>query len=205
MNIFSRTKPEQPKTSISTDPEFGRIQFTAVHRLRSIRIFVQPFQGVIVKFPSGVSLKKAEAFLDSKRSWIRQALLRAQITEQKSRDHFASEGAFNKAEIRRSLTERLYALAQEYDFHYNKVSLRNQKSRWGSCSAQDNISLNQILFYLPNHLRDYVLVHELAHTREKNHSPEFWKILFDIYGKFETIRMRRELKTFDYLFYPPPN
>lgn len=205
MNIFSRTKPEQPKTSISTDPEFGRIQFTAVHRLRSIRIFVQPFQGVIVKFPSGVSLKKAEAFLDSKRSWIRQALLRAQITEQKSRDHFASEGAFNKAEIRRSLTERLYALAQEYDFQYNKVSLRNQKSRWGSCSAQDNISLNQILFYLPNHLRDYVLVHELAHTREKNHSPKFWKILFDIYGKFETIRMRRELKAFDYLFYPPPN
>ncbi|NQV43160.1 MAG: M48 family metallopeptidase [Candidatus Marinimicrobia bacterium] len=150
-------------------------------------------------------MRKARIFLDSKRSWIRQAIHQAQFTEQKSMDHFASHGSVSKAEIRRSLTSRLYELAQEYDFQYKKVSLRNQKSRWGSCSAQDNISLNQNLFYLPDHLRDYVLIHELAHTREKNHSPKFWNILFDIYGELDTRGMRRELKTFDFLFYPPPN
>ncbi len=142
--------------------------------------------------------------MDSKRLWIRQAIQRAQITEQKSQDHILLHGSPGKTEIRRSLISRLNELAREHDFHFNKVSLRNQKSRWGSCSAQDNISLNQKLYFLPDHLRDYVLVHELAHTREKNHSPAFWNILFHIFGALETRGMRRELKTFDFLFYAPP-
>ena len=204
MNIFSRTKPQHSNISISTDAEFGDIQFTAVSNIRSIRIFVQPFHGVVVKFPTGVSLRRARTFVDSKRPWIRQALQRARITEQKSRDHFESCGSTSKSEIRRSLTSRLNELAREHDFHFNKVSLRDQKSRWGSCSAQNNISLNQKLYFLPDHLRDYVLIHELAHTREKNHSTAFWKILFNIYGETETRRMRRDIKTFDFLFYPPP-
>jgi predicted metal-dependent hydrolase len=141
--------------------------------------------------------------MDSKRSWIRQALERARITEQKSIEHYSLHSSTSQAEIRRSLTSRLNELALKHNFHYNKVSLRDQKSRWASCSAHDNISLNQKLYYLPNHLRDYVLVHELAHTLEKNHSPAFWDILFKIYGNVETREMRRELKAFDFLFYPP--
>jgi hypothetical protein len=141
--------------------------------------------------------------MNSKRSWIRQALERARITEQKSIEHYALHSSTSQSEIRHALTFRLNELALEHDFHYNKVSLRDQKSRWGSCSARNNISLNQKLYFLPNHLRDYVLVHELAHTRKKNHSSEFWDILFDIYGKLETRKMRRDLKAFDFLFYPP--
>ena len=141
--------------------------------------------------------------MDSKRSWIRKALERAQITEQKSMEHHSLHDSISKAEIRHSLTTRLDELAHEHDFSYNKVSLRDQKSRWGSCSARNNISLNQKLYFLPDYLRDYVLVHELAHTRKKNHSSEFWDILFDIYGKLETRKMRRDLKAFDFLFYPP--
>ena len=148
-------------------------------------------------------MKKASSFMNSKRSWIRQALERARITEQKSIEHYSLHNSTSKSQIRHSLTSRLYELAQEHDFSYNKVSLRDQKSRWGSCSAHDNISLNQKLYFLPDYLRDYVLVHELAHTREKNHSPAFWEILFDIYEKLEIMKMRRELKAFDFLFYPP--
>jgi len=148
-------------------------------------------------------LKKASRFMNSKRSWIRQALARARITEQKSIEHYSLHSSTSQSEIRHSLTSRLNELALEHDFSYNKVSLRDQKSRWGSCSANDNISLNQKLYFLPDHLRDYVLAHELAHTQEKNHSPAFWEILFDIYGKLETRKMRRELKAFDFLFYPP--
>ncbi len=204
MSIFSRTENKLPNISVRTDPEFGEIKFHAVRKVRSIRVFVIPFEGVVIKFPRGVPAKKITSFIDIKRVWIRQALVQARITELKSMEHFSAHSAPPPVKIRVSLATRLDELARTYNFNYNKISIRNQKSRWGSCSAQNNISLNQKLFYLPDELRDYVLVHELAHTVEKNHSPAFWEILFKIYGKMQTGKMRRELKSFDYLFYPPP-
>ncbi|MBT3684014.1 MAG: M48 family metallopeptidase [Chloroflexi bacterium] len=203
MNIFSRTEKSQTITSKSTDPEFGEIRLIPTRNSRSIRIYVRPFEGLVVKFPGGIPQKKVKHFIDNKREWIRQALERARITEQKSIEHFSSQAAPSASEIRKSLTVRLNELAGIHGFTYNKVSLRNQKSRWGSCSGQNNISLNQKLYFLPEPLRDYVLVHELAHTLEKNHSPAFWEILFKIFGKIQTNAMRKELKAFDYLFYPP--
>ena len=65
-------------------------------------------------------------------------------------------------------------------FVYNKVTIRNQKTRWGSCSGKNNINLNMKLMNIPNHLIDYVILHELVHTKVKNHRPLFWGSL-DIY------------------------
>ena len=204
MTIFFRTRSKQSTTTISPHPEFGDIQFIKIRNARSIRLFVKPFEGVIVKFPHGISERKAISFIDSKNEWIRHALERAQFTEKESIEHYSRNIGVSNSTIRSSLTKRLDELALQYDFQYNKISLRDQKSRWGSCSAHNNISLNKKLYFLPDHLRDYVLIHELAHTRQKNHSPAFWKILFVIFGALETKQMRRGLKAFDYLFYPPP-
>ena len=203
MNIFSRTEQSPTVPITTTDPEFGAITLITSRSVRSIRIYVRPFEGLVVKFPRGVPSKKVTSFIDSKRTWIRQALERARVTEHKSIEHFSSHASASPAEIRQSLTLRLNELAKTHHFGYNKVSIRNQKSRWGSCSGQNNISLNQRLYFLPESLRDYVLLHELAHTLEKNHSPAFWEILFKIFGKTQTRSMRQDLKTFDYLFYPP--
>ena len=182
----------------------GDIKFIPVRAARSIRIYVKPFGGVVVKYPARSSLSKAKNFLRTKHTWIKQARQRAQETERKSLAHHAQVPVIGKSEIRKELTNRLEALAEQYGFKYGKISLRNQSSRWGSCSTQNNISLNQKLFYVPDHLRDYVLVHELAHTQQKNHSASFWKIVFDIFGEQSTKQMRAELKNYDYLFYPPP-
>lgn len=203
MNIFFPTEKNQTSKSTSTDPEFGDITLASMGNTRSIRIFVRPFEGIVVKFPRSVPTKKVMHFIDSKRSWIRRALERAQITEQKSIEFFSAHVPPRQVEIRKSLTMKLSALAKTHNFRYKKVSIRNQKSRWGSCSGQNNISLNQKLYFLPEPLQDYVLIHELAHTLEKNHSPAFWEILFKILGESQTRSMRQDLKTFDYLFYPP--
>ncbi len=68
-------------------------------------------------------------------------------------------------------------LAEEHDMIYRRVQIRGQRTRWGSCSSTGTISLNYKLLFLSPGLVDYVLVHELAHTRHMDHSPAFWRQL----------------------------
>lgn len=82
-----------------------------------------------------------------------------------------------KRDARIVLAERLDYLAHSFGYSYNRISYRNQQTRWGSCSAENNISLNIKLMLLSTDLVDYVLLHELVHTRIKNHSSLFWKKL----------------------------
>ena len=83
----------------------------------------------------------------------------------------------------------LSELANHYGFKYKKVKITGSKSRWGSCSATGSINLSCYLMLLPPHLMDYVLLHELTHTKEMNHGPKFWEILNDLTeGKAKTLR-----------------
>jgi predicted metal-dependent hydrolase len=78
-------------------------------------------------------------------------------------------------EAKKILPPRLKLLATQHGFQYNKVTIRNNKRNWGSCSAKNNISLNLQMMKLPDELIDYILLHELVHTKIKNHGPDFWK------------------------------
>lgn len=82
-----------------------------------------------------------------------------------------------RSEARQILPARLEKLAEQHGFRYRRVSIRSNRSNWGSCSASNNISLNLRMMKLPDHLIDYILLHELVHTRVKNHGPEFWALL----------------------------
>jgi predicted metal-dependent hydrolase len=75
------------------------------------------------------------------------------------------------------LPQRTDELAKLYGFRYNKVSIKKASTRWGSCSTQNNINFNLQLMRLPAHLADYVILHELVHTTEKNHQGPFWNLL----------------------------
>lgn len=82
-----------------------------------------------------------------------------------------------RIEAKGYLPNRTDKLAQNYELKYNKLTVRNAKTRWGSCSGTNNISLNVQLMRLPDHLIDYVILHELCHTKEKNHGKGFWSLL----------------------------
>ena len=86
-------------------------------------------------------------------------------------------------EAKKILPGRLAELARKYGFLYNKVGIRNNKRNWGSCSGRNNISLNLQMMKLPDELIDYILLHELVHTKIKNHGPLFWEKLDEITGK----------------------
>ncbi len=106
--------------------------------------------------------------------------LPAGISEKDPRAQHISYYTFIEAlrkEAKEYLPNRLELLSKRYEYNYKSVRLKNLKSRWGSCSATNNINLNIHLMRLPSHLIDYVLVHELCHTKIKNHSPSFWKLM----------------------------
>ncbi|MDR1918264.1 MAG: M48 family metallopeptidase [Tannerellaceae bacterium] len=98
-------------------------------------------------------------------------------------------------EAKRVLPVRLHALAKQYGFSYARVRIANTKSRWGSCSTSGSINLSLSLMLLPNHLIDYVLLHELCHTVEMNHSERFWELMNKVTLN-KALSLRKELKNY---------
>ena len=86
-----------------------------------------------------------------------------------------------RVEAKRFLPVRVNELASRFNFQYNRLTVKNAKTRWGSCSASNNINLNLQLMRLPDRLIDYVILHELTHTVHKNHQKSFWNALESIF------------------------
>ncbi|UCE47829.1 MAG: DUF45 domain-containing protein [Phycisphaerales bacterium] len=162
-------------------------------RAKYLRITIKPDRTIRLTIPKGVSSKKAKQFLNSRIPWIKKNLRKFDELEN-SREH-VRQPRINKARARVILTARLEELAELHDFRFNKVSIRNQKTKWGSCSVKNNISLNMNLVRLPDELRDYVILHELIHTRIKNHSKKFWAELNEYVGG-SAKEFNRMLKTY---------
>ncbi len=92
------------------------------------------------------------------------------------------------------LIDRAHTLARDYSFNVNKIFIRDQNTRWGSCSSKKNISLNYKLMKLPKALIDYVIIHELCHLTEMNHSKKFWLLVGGILPNYK--QLRKELRMF---------
>jgi len=152
----------------------GNILFERSTRAKRINISVRPFKGVRVAVPYRISLEKAVAFAGSRRGWIKKSLKKMRQME---KDHKSLSIRFNdidRQEAKKILVKKLDELAKAHGFKYNRVFIRNQKTRWGSCSSKNNINLNVKLVRLPDRLTDYVIIHELVHTRIKSHNKKFY-------------------------------
>jgi predicted metal-dependent hydrolase len=98
-------------------------------------------------------------------------------------------------EAHKILPSRLSELAQNHGFQFNRLTIRNNKRNWGSCSARNNISLNLQMMKLPDELIEYILLHELVHTRIKNHGPHFWQKLDEI-TNFRARELSKQVRKF---------
>jgi predicted metal-dependent hydrolase len=123
------------------------------------------------------------------------------LPENITSDHSEAQNAAKKASVRalkqqgeKLLPYRLETLARKHGFDYRNVSVKQLKSRWGSCSDHGNIALNCYLMQLPWHLIDYVILHELLHTRIMAHGPKFWNELENYVPNLKSIR--KEMKAY---------
>lgn len=130
---------------------------------------------VIVRVPRAVTAEQALEFARKHVDWIlkaREKMLQNTFQRPSYTDAEMQEG---KRRLKGRLEERLPLFASVMGVSYEKVSIRDQKTRWGSCSGNGNLSFNWKLSFVPDEILDYVVVHELAHRIEMNHSEAFWQ------------------------------
>lgn len=124
-----------------------------------------------VTLPRWGSKREARAFVERCEDWIAR-----QRTKQQARPAVVhpDEPAL-RARAATALPPQLLALAEAHGITVARVSIRNQRSRWGACSSNGSITLNWRLVLVPDFVREYVMIHELMHRRELNHSKRFWR------------------------------
>ena len=171
INFFKKfTLKNNNQTKIVKIPKIGPVLFKKSNRAKRINISIREISDVRVSVPFNISFESAEQFVCLKTDWIRNNLKKISKNKTKLEE-------VDKNHARKILKQRLDQLCEKHNFLYANLSIRNQKTRWGSCSAKNNISLNAKLTSLPKELMDYVILHELVHTRVKNHSKDFWDTL----------------------------
>lgn len=179
----------------------GPVCFRSSIRARRLSISVIPFQGVRVSVPAGMSLARAEQAVIFRKTWIAKNLARTAEIERKCEILLRQSGPVDLQDARQRLISRTNKLAEKYNFRFNRIFIRRQRTRWGSCSAANNISLNIKIIYLPNELADFIITHELVHTRVKNHGQHFWDKLEEIVPQARILN--RQLKLYSGLLCLP--
>lgn len=144
---------------------------------------------VRVTIPRWGSKREAIAFAEQERPWIEKQRRRLRDGREGRERQEGLEGRHCwLARAKRELPARLLELALEHGLRVSKVSIRNQKWRWGSCSRDGHICLNWRLVRLPEAVRDYVLIHELMHLRRMDHSPKFWALVARACPDYQALR-----------------
>ncbi|MBD3380316.1 MAG: DUF45 domain-containing protein [Candidatus Omnitrophica bacterium] len=168
----------------------GPVVFRKYRRSRNINIHVSSSGEVKVTLPLWVPYRDAENALRSKKDWVVSRC--REMAAWRRRNYYEPDIPFegDRGKAAEWIIARAACLAEKYGFFIEKITVRDQKARWGSCSPRNNISLNRKLAWIPEELADYVILHELVHTRIKNHGKEFWEEMDRIVGRAKELDRR---------------
>lgn len=152
---------------------------------------------VRVTVPRWGAKREAYAFVEANRPWIAHQRARLATARCTATPRDPEHTAALIARARQELPPQLLALARAHDISVPRVSIRNQRTRWGACSPSGTITLNWRLVQTPDFVREYVLIHELMHRRELNHSRRFWRLVATACPRMKEARawLRHEGKT----------
>lgn len=180
-------------------PRLGEITLAQSPRARRITVTVRA-SSVRLTYPRGVSRSRALEFLATKLDWVestrtRLAAKQAALPPSLPPDEQRARIEQLRRAAREDLPPRIARIAAQTGLHYGRLSIRASRTKWGSCSGRNDISLSLFLMTLPEHLRDFVILHELCHTVHHDHSPRFHALVDRLSGGREKA-LNRELKAF---------
>ena len=179
-----------PESKIIILPKVGDVLLERSYRAKHINISVKPPKKIRVAVPVGVEFEKARKIAEQREYWIEKQIAKfANSSATPIFDTFAGECFIHEEKY---LINRVETLAKKHGFKYNKLRFKVMKTRWGSCTGKNNISLNILITNLPKRLQDYIILHELVHTRIKNHGKSYWAFMDKITG--DAKGLHKELK-----------
>jgi len=146
-------------------------------RAKRLRLTVYCDGSLVITKPKGLDFDIIEKFIIKKSNWVLSKL-----------EYFKKfKGGFlgnnrknyleNKDEALKFVNDRIRYFNKIYNFKFNKINIKNQKTRWGSCSSKGNLNFNYKVLMISQNIADYIIVHELCHLKELNHSSRFWNLI----------------------------
>ena len=161
---------------------------------KTVAIQIKSDGRVVVRAPLRMSGAAIRRLVEEKSDWIEKHLARIRRQNESAEPAFTPEQLRQLAEAaRQDLPRRAARFAPLVGVSWGRITIRAQKSRWGSCSTRGNLNFNCLLMLCPEEVRDYVVVHELCHRKEMNHSRRFWQELARVLPEYE--KQRQWLKS----------
>ena len=158
-------------------------------RSKRVRLAVYCDGSVVVTSPFGVAQSIIEKFIADKKQWVWDKIQLFQRGDRKAIRTFSRKDYLeNKQKALDLVRERVAFYNTVYGFALNKIFIKNQKTRWGSCSRKRNLNLNYKILFLSEQHRDYIIVHELCHLSEFNHSRKFWALVAKVFPDYMDIK-----------------
>jgi predicted metal-dependent hydrolase len=158
-------------------------------RARRMRLAVHRDGSVVITTPFRLPEFFAEKFIKEKAQWLLSKLSFFKTMQGNPIAHYNRADYVKYKEVARALVqEKVARFAGAYGVHYSRIAIRNQKNCWGSCSKKRNLNFNYKIVFLSPRAQDYVIVHELCHLREFNHSKKFWALVAEQVPDHKEIR-----------------
>lgn len=160
---------------------------------KTVAIQVNSNLSVTVRAPRSVSEKDIEEILKKKEAWISKHIEKIKETKERVEAEPTEKLTREKVialaeEALKVIPERVEYFAKVIGVTYGKITIRNQKTRWGSCSSKGNLNFNCLLMLAPSEVLDYVVVHELCHRKQMNHSKAFWLEVEKVLPNYKEVR-----------------
>lgn len=147
---------------------------------KTLAIEIRPDMRVVVRAPEKIPQNEIIKFVEEKQNWIKKHLVQMYFKAEEIKKQ-KKEPALTNADIEKLCQKALSVIPDKVKYYaeimgvtYGRITIRNQKTRWGSCSNKGNLNFNCLLMLMPDKVLDYVVVHELCHLKQMNHSKKFW-------------------------------